>query len=123
MQGILYEESSAWLWIGVTVILGGWTALMTGRGVALAWKDAWLAGLAAIPLAVAVRFIHFALFEGTFLSPRYYLVDFVVVLAIALLGHRYTRTAQMVRQYRWMVERAGPLSWREKPQAGSAFPR
>jgi hypothetical protein len=117
MQGILYEESSAWLWIGVTVVLGGWTAWMTGRGIALAWKPAWVAALAALPLTVAVRFIHFALFEGSFLSVRYYLVDLVVVLAIALLGHRYTRTSQMARQYRWMVERTGPLSWREKPQA------
>lgn len=116
MQGILYEESSAWLWIGVTIVLGGWTAWMTGRAIALAWQPAWVAALAALPLAVAVRFVHFALFEGSFLSPHYYLVDLVVVLAITLLGHRYTRTSQMARQYRWMIERAGPLSWREKTQ-------
>lgn len=114
MQGILYEESSAWLWIGVTVILGGWTAWMTGRGIALAWKPIWLAALAALPLTVAVRFVHFALFEGSFLSPRFYLVDLAVVLAFALFAHRYTRTTQMARQYRWMIERTGPLSWRAK---------
>ncbi|HMO30837.1 DUF6867 family protein [Enterovirga sp.] len=121
MQGILYEESSAWLWIAVTLVLGGWTAWMTGRAIALAWKPAWLAALAALPLALAVRFIHFALFEGSFLSPRYYLADLLVVLVIVLLAHRYARAAQMARQYRWMIERAGPFSWREKPQArGSA---
>lgn len=115
MQGILYEESSAWLWIGVTIVLGGWTAWMSGRAIALAWRPAWLVGLAALPLAAAVRFIHFALFEGTLLSPRFYLVDLAVVLAIALLGFRYTRTAQMARQYRWKIERTGPLTWRERP--------
>ena len=117
MQGILYEESSAWLWIGVTVVLGGWTAWMTGRGIALAWKPAWLAALAALPLAFGVRFVHFALFEGSFLSAHYYLVDLAVVLVVALLSHRYTRASQMARQYRWMIERTGPLTWREKPQA------
>lgn len=117
MQGILYEEPSAWLWIGVTVIIGGWTAWMTGRGIALAWKPTWLAALAAIPLTLAVRFIHFALFDGTLLSLKYFRVDFAVVLAIVLLAHRYTRTSQMARQYPWIVERTGPLTWREKPQA------
>lgn len=116
MQGILYEESSAWLWIGVTVVLGGWTAWMTGRAIALAWKPLWLAALAALPLAVAVRFVHFALFEGSFLSPRFYLVDLAVVMAFVLLAHRYTHMRQMKRQYRWMVERSGLLSWREKSQ-------
>jgi hypothetical protein len=36
MQGILYGESSAWLWIGITVVLGGWTAPVTGGTIALA---------------------------------------------------------------------------------------
>lgn len=118
MQGILYEESSAWLWIAVTLVLGGWTAWMTGRAIALAWKPARLAALAALPLALGVRFIHFALFEGSFLSVRYYLADLAVVLVVVLLAHRYTRASQMARQYRWMIERSGPFSWREKPQAG-----
>jgi len=117
MQGILYEEPSAWLWIGVTLVIGGWTAWMTGRGIALAWKPARLAALAAVPLAIAVRFIHFALFEGSFLSGQYFRVDFAVILAIVLLAHRHTRAAQMARQYPWMIERTSPLTWREKPQA------
>jgi hypothetical protein len=120
MQGILYEESSAWLWLAVTVVLGGWTAWMTGRGIAQAWRPAWVAAAAALLLTMAVRFVHFALFEGSFLSVHYYLVDLCVVLAIALLAHRATRTSQMVRQYRWLVERAGPLSWRERPAGPAA---
>ena len=31
MQGVLYEESSEWLFIMVTVVMGGWAAWMTGR--------------------------------------------------------------------------------------------
>ena len=30
MQGILYEEPSIWLFLLITVIMGGWAAWMTG---------------------------------------------------------------------------------------------
>lgn len=117
MQGILYEEPSAWLFILVTGVLGGWTAWMTGRALALTWRPAWQALAWPLPLALAVRFIHFALFEGTLLSTRYYLVDLTVVAAIACLAYRYYRTRQMTTQYRWLYERTGPLTWRERVQA------
>lgn len=117
MQGVLYEEPSAWLFVLVTLVLGGWTAWMTGRALALTWRPAWQAAVSAVPLAGAVRFIHFALFQGTLLSPRFYLVDLVVVLLIAQAAHRFTRTRQMTRQYRWLYERTGPFTWREKAQA------
>ena len=39
-------------------------------------------------LGAAVRFIHFALFEGTLLSPHYYVVDTVVCLIFGFLGFR-----------------------------------
>ena len=116
MQDILYEEPSAWLFILVTVVLGGWTAWMTGRGVAATWRPAWQALLWSLPLAAAVRFIHYALFAGTFLSARYYLGDLAVVAAVASLGFRSTRAGQMTRQYRWLYERTSPLTWREKPR-------
>ena len=114
MQGILYEESSAWLFILVTVVLGGWTAWMTGRAVAQTWRPAWQAALWSVPLAFAVRFIHFALFEGTLRSVRFGLVDLAVVLAISLLSYRFARARQMTAQYPWLYERSGPLGWREK---------
>jgi uncharacterized RDD family membrane protein YckC len=65
-------------------------------------------------LGWVVRFIHFALFHGTLLTLHYYLVDTVVLMAFAYVGWRYTRTGQMTTQYRWLYERTGPLTWREK---------
>ena len=117
MQGVLYEESSAWLFLLVTCVLGGCAAWMTGRGVALAWKPLALALAWSCPLAVAVRFFHFALFEGTFLSPHYFVVDLGVVAAFAAFSHRFHVARLMTRQYRWLYERTGPLTWREKAQA------
>ena len=53
-------------------------------------------------LGCVVRFFHFALFDGTLLSLRYYLVDAAVCLLAALLGYRITRVRQMTTQYRWL---------------------
>jgi hypothetical protein len=114
MQGILYEEPSVWLFLLVTCVMGGWAAWMTGRAVALTWRPYWQCIAAAAVLAWVVRFIHFALFEGSFVSLRYWVVDFVVVLAVTSLGYRATRARQMTTQYSWLYERAGPLTWREK---------
>ena len=117
MQGILYEEASAWLFILVTVVMGGWAAWMTGRAIALTWRPFWTLLLYLFILGAAVRFIHFALFQGTLLSLHYYLVDAVVILAIGSLGYRYVRARQMTTQYHWLYERTGPLTWRERRQA------
>lgn len=116
MQGVLYEEPSAWLFLLVTVVGGGWTAWMTGRALAVTWQPAWRALLWALPLAGAVRFIHYALFGGTLLSAHYYLVDLAVVAAMAALSYRFHLARMMTRQYRWLYERSGPLGWRERVQ-------
>jgi hypothetical protein len=62
-----------------------------------------------------VRFIHFALFEGTLLSPQYYAVDTIVCLIFGFLGYRVTRVSQMTTQYRWINQRAGLFGWVRRP--------
>jgi hypothetical protein len=74
-----------------------------------------------VPLGFAVRFIHFALGEGTLLSLHYLAVDTAVLIAFTLLSHRRTRSKQMVRQYPWRYEGAGWLGWRLRDEGtGSA---
>jgi small-conductance mechanosensitive channel len=116
MQGILYEEPSFWLFLLVTCILGGGAAWITGRSMANSWQS--LTGLffAVLGLGIAVRFIHHAMFAGTMFSLRYYVVDTVVLLIIAVIGYRFTRAGQMATQYGWLYERTGPLSWRPRPE-------
>ncbi|MBU2360362.1 MAG: hypothetical protein KKB02_15780 [Alphaproteobacteria bacterium] len=65
MQGILYEEPTVWLFLLVTVAMGGWLAWMTGRAVAMTWKPNVQLVLYILVLGLVVRFIHFALFEAT----------------------------------------------------------
>jgi hypothetical protein len=116
-MGIVWEVSLADFLL-VTVFLGGGAAWLTGRAVALTWRSWWQLFLYAVLLGLAVRFIHFALFGGTLLSVRFYLVDLAILLALGSIGYRLTRTSQMVGQYSWLYSRSGPLSWRHREQAG-----
>jgi hypothetical protein len=51
-----------------------------------------------------VRFIHFALFDGTLLSLPGYALDTAVAIAFATAGFRTMRTRQMARQYGFLRE-------------------
>jgi hypothetical protein len=118
MQGIIYEEPSAWLFILVTVIMGGAAAWMAGRACAMTWRPSIVLAGYLVILAFGVRFIHMALFGGTLLSLHYYLVDFLVVQAIGALGYRRTRVKQMVAKYGWQYEASGLFGWRRKAMTG-----
>ena len=79
-----------------------------------------LAAAGVLVLGAAVRFMHFALFEGTLLSPHYYLVDTAICLIFGWLGYRATRAGQMVTQYGWLYDRSGWLEWRPKTRPNAA---
>ncbi len=113
-MGVIYEEGSVWLFVLVTVVLGGGAAWMTGRAVASGWDSLYKLAFYLVLLTVAVRFIHHALFGGTMLTPRYYIADAVILFIFGFLGFRFTRASQMATQYSWMYERTGPLTWRER---------
>jgi hypothetical protein len=67
-----------------------------------------------ILLGLALRFFHYALFNGDLFSLHYFITDTAVLIASTLLGYRLTMVNQMVNQYPWAYERSGPLSWRAK---------
>jgi hypothetical protein len=117
MSGILYEEDSFGIFLLVTVIMGGGAAWLAGRAIASTWRPWWHVAAYMLILGCAVRFIHFALFEGTLLSAQFYAVDTTVCLIFGFLGYRATRTAQMTTQYRWMNERGGFLRWTRRTGA------
>ena len=111
---LLYEEGSFGVFVLVTIVLGGGAAWLTGHAIAGTWRPAWQVGVYMLILGAVVRFLHFSLFEGTLLSLHYYLVDTVVCLLFGYAGFRAARVGQMVDQYQWLNERAGPMRWRRK---------
>jgi hypothetical protein len=114
IPGFLYEEDSLAVFLLVTVVLGGGAAILAGRAVALTWRPWWQLFVYMLMLGAAVRFIHFALFDGTLLSIHYYAVDSVVCLAFGFAGFQAARASRMVGQYPWINEADGLLRWRRK---------
>lgn len=105
------------VFIGVTCILAGTAAWLTGQAVAATWRPARQAIGYAFLLGLADRFIVYALFDGELLSLPGYLVDSLVLVAIAFAAYRATLAAGMVRQYPWLYERAGTFGWRRRRSA------
>jgi NO-binding membrane sensor protein with MHYT domain len=99
LHDLLYEENSFGVFLLVTVVLGGGAAWLAARAIALNWRPWWNVAFAALLIGLAVRFIHFALFGATLLSPHYYVVDTIIVGLSGLLSYRVTRARQMARQY------------------------
>ena len=111
-MGIFWESPGVFLLLSVAI--GGGAAFLAGRALAITWRPLSRVILFMVPLAAAVRFFHFALFQETLLSLHYFLVDFVILVVAAVLGYRMTRASQMTTQYSWLYEKAGPFSWRER---------
>jgi hypothetical protein len=97
MLDFLSDNAGAFLL--VSVALGGGAAWQAGRAIAQTWRPWWQAVLYMFILGAAVRFIHFALFDGILLSPAAYALDTAVAIGCAALGFRTTRARQMARQY------------------------
>ncbi|HEX2843175.1 DUF6867 family protein [Hyphomicrobium sp.] len=98
----------------LTLLIGGGAAWRTGQALSESWGPLWpVIGYTAL-LAAAIRFLHYSLFGGALLSFPSYLIDFAVLAVIALVAHRVRRARQMAEQYKWLFERAGPFSWRDR---------
>ena len=114
LAAYLYEEDSYGVFLLVTLVLGGGAATLAGRAIAATWRPWWQVVAYALILGSAVRFIHFALFDGTLLSAYYYAVDSAICMVSGFIGFRTARAAQMVSQYRWINAPDSPLRWRRK---------
>ncbi|WP_182085664.1 DUF6867 family protein [Aureimonas sp. ME7] len=110
------EKELAFLWevtffefLLVSVVIGGALAFAIGRSTARSWSGWGMMVFYCLLLTVAIRFLHFSLFNGTFFLPpatiatalHYGIVDAVVILLFASLGRMLTRKGQMARQYRF----------------------
>jgi hypothetical protein len=102
------------VFIGLTVIIIGGAAVMTGRALADGWRSPLQVVFACFGLALADRFLIYALFGGELLHLSGFLIDFAVITAMAMVAHRLTVVHKMVAQYPWRYERASLWTYREK---------
>lgn len=112
MTDILGGASGPFL--GMTVGLFGFAALLTGRAMAETWRPAWQIMPAALMLAAADRFLLYALFEGELLSVGGFAVAAALFALIMAASYYHARARKMVQQYPWLYERSGPFGWRAK---------
>ena len=117
MNDLLFEGDHFGSFLLVTVVLGGGAAWLAGRAIAQTWRPWWSVVAYMLILALAVRFIHFALFSGTLLSLQFYAADAAVAILFAGLGFHMTRRRQMARQYAFLGARVSPPAAR--PDAAS----
>jgi len=90
------------VFVGVTLVLGGLASLASGRAVARAWRPPALLLLYGMFLAMAMRFLHWSLFQEP-LSAANALVAYGWSLFAQggawLVAHR----ALVRRQYPWIA--------------------
>jgi hypothetical protein len=101
-------DNGLWVFVLVTLIMGGAAAWTTGKAVAQTWRPPALLAFYGALLAFAVRFFQYALFEQPLLAVNNLAADYAVLVAIAAGGFLHARRRQMARQYPWLAaSRAG----------------
>ena len=116
MNAVLGTEPLAFF--GMTVILFGLAAAATGRALARQWRPARQIVPAILLLAIASRFLHYALFAAPLDSLSGLLIAAAVLGLIMAIAFCHARARKMVRQYPWLYEPSGPLGWRTKEPRG-----
>ncbi|MBB4006550.1 DUF6867 family protein [Allorhizobium taibaishanense] len=116
MQGLFFETDDQVRMVlrFLVVLLGFWTAWRTGKAVAEGWEGYVRVVIYTLLLALVMRFLHHALFDGSMLDAGLYAIDFVVLLVFSLIGFQVRRTRQMSANYYWLYEKTSPLSWKKK---------
>ena len=116
MQGLFFESDSGvrYLLRFLVLIIGFWTAWRSGKAAAEGWNGYLTVVVYTLLLGVAMRFLHYALFQGPFISPFYYVLDVVILLVFSSAGFRIRRTRQMVQNYYWLYEPTSAFSFKKK---------
>jgi hypothetical protein len=91
-----------WVFLLVTVLMGGAAALATGRAIAQTWRPFWQLVFYTLLLALTVRFLHYSLFGQPLLAPGNLLLDWLVLAGAGAYGYHRSRRRQMVEQYGWL---------------------
>jgi hypothetical protein len=105
------------VFLGLTIVLFGGAAFMTGQGMASKWRPMRTAFLYTALLGLGDRFLIYALFGGQLLSLTGYIIHTAILTVICLAAYRMTQARKMVKQYPWLYERSGLFSWRERSSA------
>ena len=102
------------VWIGITLVIMGFAAFMTGHALANTWRPRWQVVVYCLLLGLVDRFLIWALFRGEPWLVTGYAIDAAYLVGLGFLSYRLTEARKMVTQYPWLYERTGLLSWRSR---------
>ena len=115
----LYDTGNGWVFLLVTVIIGGTAAFLSGRAIAQTWRPFWQSRSTCWRSPPRVRFFHYALFDEPMLSLQNYIVDFAVVLAAASLGYRIAPRPPDGAAVHWLFRRTGCCAGVRRPETAT----
>ena len=64
----LFVEDTLAVFVIMTVVIGGGAAYLAGRNLASRWRPWWMPAAYMVLLGFALRFFHYALFNGNLFS-------------------------------------------------------
>ena len=99
----------------ILAIVFGLCSWLAGQAAARGWRSMAVAIAYSVLIALADRFLLFALRDASLLDPVGFALALVMFASIAALAFRWNQVDMMVSQYPWLYERAGPLAWRVVP--------
>jgi hypothetical protein len=108
------------VFFGITVLLTGFTAFMTGQAVANTWKPYWQVPAYCAMLGCVARFLIYGLFDGELWSLSGYIAGTAVLILIGTFAFRVTRARKMVCQYPWIFRRSGLFGWAPRHETAEA---
>ena len=116
MASILYPNSSYGLFVflGLTVILGGMMCKTSGEALAKQWRPMWQILPVGFFLALILQFLHYALFYENILVLQFLMVKFCVAIIFIGYGYVRMRREQMIKQYSFRFIKKGYFLWEKK---------
>ena len=106
--------SVSWTEFFGSFVLFMWAGFMTGQAIAQTWRPWQNCLLYGVLLGIGMRLFAHMLFAAPLVSGLGFVVDAAGITAAMLLAYRITLARKMVRQYPWLYEPAGALSWKDK---------
>jgi hypothetical protein len=103
--------TSLGVFLGITGVLTGFCAFMTGQAIADTWRPYWQVVLYCALLGGVARFLIYGLFDGKLFSLSGYLIGTALLILLGSFAFLATRAHKMVCQYPWLYRRTGLFAW------------
>lgn len=110
---VLFETIDWSVFIGLTLILFGGTAWLTGQNLAYNWRSVRLVLPFTILLSFGNRFLDYGLFDGILWNLPRFIFDTLVLFCYTYGSYKINTARKMVKQYPWLYKRTGLWSWEE----------